>query len=103
MSTKWCNGDQVAVYDSLFTWLDAEIRATITKIFGLKKAREIVMMPMQQQNGSTDCGVFAIATMTSLAHDEDPSGIIYKQVELRHHLLKCISQGKLTYFPRERK
>ena len=103
VSTKWCNGDEVAVYDSLFTRLDAETRATIMKMFGLKRARVIVMMPMQQQDGSTDCGVFAIATMTSLALDEDPSGITYKQVELRHHLLKCISEGKLTYFPRELK
>ena len=60
------------------------------------------MMPMQQQDGSTDCD-FAIAKMTSLALDEDPSGITYKQVELRHHLLKCISEGKLTYFPTELK
>lgn len=71
MLTKWCNGDQVTVYDYLFTWLDAETKATIMKIFGLKKAREIVMMPMQQQDRSTDCSVFAVATMTSLAHDEN--------------------------------
>ena len=103
MSTKWCSGDEVAVYNSLFTQLDAETRGTIMKMFGLKRAREIVMMPMQQQDGSTDCGLFAIATMTSLALDEDPSGITHKQVELRHHLLKCISEGKLTYFPRELK
>ena len=74
MSTKWCNGDEVAVYNSLFTRLDTETRATIMKMFGLKRAREIVMMPMQQQDGSTDCD-FAIAKMTSLALDEDPSGV----------------------------
>ena len=103
MSTKWCSGDEVAVYDSLFTRLDAETRGIIMKMFGLKRARKIVMMPMQQQDGLTDCGLFAIASMTSLAPDEDPSGITYKQVELRHHLLKCISEGKLTYFPIELK
>ena len=98
MSTKWCSGDEVAVYNSLFTHLDAETRATIMKMFGLKRTRKIVMMPMQKQDGLTDRGVFAITMMTLLALDEDPNGITYKQVELRHHLLKCISEGNLPTF-----
>ena len=43
------------------------------------------MMSMQQQTGSTDCGAFAIAVMTSLTHDEDPSKINYIQEEMRKH------------------
>jgi len=82
-----CKGDQVAVYDSLFTWLYAETRTTITKV------RDIIMMSMQQQKGSTDSGAFAIVVMTSIAHDEDPSEI------KRQHLLECITEGDLTCFP----
>jgi len=41
MSTKWCKGDQVAVYNLLFTRLDAENRTTIMKMFGLKKALDV--------------------------------------------------------------
>jgi len=29
----------------------------------LKKARDIVVVPMQQQEGSTDCNVFTIAVL----------------------------------------
>jgi len=42
ISTKRCKGDQVAVYDSLFTWLDAETRATIMKMFVLKKLETLL-------------------------------------------------------------
>ena len=65
-------------------WLDAETRTTIMKMFGLKKTCDIIMMSMQQQTGFTDCGVFAIAVMISLAHDEDPS------------IIKCREKGDGT-------
>lgn len=32
VSTKWCRGDQVAVYDFVFTKLDAGTRMTIMKM-----------------------------------------------------------------------
>ena len=60
VSTKWCKGDYVAVYDSVFVRSDVETRTTIMKMFRLKKTKDIIMMPMQKQYGSTDCGVFTI-------------------------------------------
>ena len=71
------------VYDLVFTKLDAESRNTIMLMFSCS---DIVMVPMQQQSGSTDCGVFVIAVMTSLVFDEDPSEITYQQASLRSHL-----------------
>jgi len=59
----------MAVYDSVFTKLDA---MAIVKVFHLNKTKDIIMMSMLKQHGCTDCGVFAIAVMTSLAHKEDP-------------------------------
>ena len=42
----------------------------------------------QQQQGSSNCGLFAIATCTPLAH-----GITgtpqFKQQMMRHHLIQC--------------
>ena len=77
------------MYDSLFKRLDVETRNTIMKMFGLKKSNEIIMMPMQEQEGSKDCGPFSIAVMTSLAYEDDPSEIRYKQLDLRQHLIHC--------------
>ena len=101
VSTKWCKGDHVAVYDSVFVRLDAETRTTIMKMFQLKKTKDIIMMPMQKQYGSTDCGVFAMAVLASLAHEEDPSRFKYNQMELRQHLLDCITNRKLMCFPKQ--
>ena len=100
-STKWCKDNQVAVYDSVFVRLDAETRTTIMKMFRLKKTKDIIMMPMQKQDGSTDCGVFAIAVMTSLAYEEDPSRVEYNQMQLRQHLSDCITKGNLVCFPKQ--
>jgi len=38
VSTKWCKSNQVIIYDSAFTKLDAENRSTILHVFCLKKA-----------------------------------------------------------------
>lgn len=100
-STKWCKGNQVAVDDSVFVRLDAETRTTIMKTFQLKKTKDIIMTPMQKQDGSTDCGVFAIAVMTSLAYEEDPSRVKYNQMQLREHLSNCITKGNLVCFPKQ--
>ena len=53
---------------------------------------------MQKQDGSTDCGVFAIAVMTSLAYEEDPSRVEYNQMQ---HLSDCITKGNLVCFPKQ--
>lgn len=67
VSTKWSRNNQVFVYDSVFTKLNPErSRSTILRMFSLKNSSDIVMVPMQQQSDGTDCGVFAIAVMTSL-------------------------------------
>ena len=87
------------MYDSVFTKLGEESRSTILRMFGLKSSSNIVMVPMQQQSGGTDCGVFAIAVMTSLVFNDDPSEITYQQASLRSHLVKCFSSGELTTFP----
>ena len=59
-------------------------------MFGLKKSNERIMMPMQEQEGCKDCGPFSIAIMTSLAYEDDPSEIRYKQLDLRQHLIATL-------------
>ena len=67
VTSKWCQRNKVNVYDTLFNKLDFETKRVIKKMFALKKAGDINMVPVQKQQGSKDCGVFAIAIMTSLA------------------------------------
>ena len=88
-STKWCKPGDINIYDTLFSKLDAEGRAIVKQMFGLKQMKCINMVKVQKQQGTKDCGLFAIAMMTSLAHDEDLSDITYDQSKFRSHLIKC--------------
>lgn len=53
----------------------------------------------QRQRNGFDCGVFAIAFATSLAHGEDPSKLTYVLSQLRKHLAACMELERLTPFP----
>ena len=99
-STKWCKPGDINIYDTLFSKLDAEGRAIVKQMFGLKQMRCINMVKVQKQQGTKDCGLFAIAMMTSLAHDEDPSDITYDQSKFRSHRIECFVAQQLTTFPR---
>ena len=57
------------------------------------------MQPLQKQVGGTDCGLFAIAVITAIAHGKDPSQIQFKQEEIRNHLLNCLKDKYITLFP----
>ena len=58
---------------------------TILYMFGLKNSSDIVMVPMQQQSGGNDCGVFAIA---SLVFNDDPIEITYQQASLQFNVFQ---------------
>ena len=99
-STIFAKSGCVNIYDTMFARLDAETRATVKRIFGLKSVEGLNMVDMQCQEGTSDCGVFAIAVITSLLFGEDPSMVTYKQEKLREHLTECLTVGKLSLFPK---
>ena len=45
----------------------------------------ITVVPLQKQQGGSDCGVFSIAVATSLLHGYTPGH--YKQLLLQPHLI----------------
>ena len=53
----------------------------------------------QSQNGSADCGLFAIAFASVIAKREDPSCYNFNQQTMRDHLHQCLSNGVFTDFP----
>lgn len=54
---------------------------------------------MQQQNGSKDCGLFALAFAMSICSGQNPGSLGYIQYKLRSHLLSCLEKRYLTCFP----
>ncbi|KAG1653542.1 Gypsy retrotransposon integrase-like protein 1 [Nymphon striatum] len=57
------------------------------------------VMDCQKQSGGNDCGLFAVAHATALCFGMDPSLFQWKQDQMRSHLKKCISSGRIEMFP----
>ena len=91
--------DHVHIYDSLHTTTDQESIELVTNMFGTEDSSFIHIPEMQTQIGGTDCGLFAIAYMISLAYGDDPSVTSYDQIKMRYHLTECFTKGKLIPFP----
>ncbi|KAL5496713.1 hypothetical protein EMCRGX_G013057 [Ephydatia muelleri] len=59
----------------------------------------IRVLPVQQQKGSKDCGLFAVAFATELCSGEDPTRAVFKQCSMRQHLYNCLEAGEISRFP----
>ena len=56
----------------------------------------------QFQNGTSDCGLFALAFASVIAKGDDPSKYTFDQSAMRRHILSCIINKKFTDFPTRR-
>ena len=50
------------------------------------------MMNGCKQEGYVDCGVFAIANATAIAHGVNPETVKFMQPLMRKHLMNCLEQ-----------
>ena len=90
----------VNVYDSLNLELDLDVTKQICTILRHESTYVTAnKVPIQQQHGNEDCGLFAIATAVSLCHGHEPNKIMFKQDRLRSHLITCLEEGHFTMFP----
>ena len=93
VSTLQCPG-RVQVFDSLFSSINAETKSMLTQLFGKESSIELGDGP--KQKGGRDCGVYAIATSTSLVHGRQPHN--FTQGLARAHLVKCFENFCLSVF-----
>lgn len=63
----------------------------------------IIQLPIQQQKGVHDCGVFAIANMIEVIKGGKITRINFDQFKMRKHLEVALSSGTITEFPKTRK
>lgn len=56
---------------------------------------------VERREGSNDCGVYAIAYATDLAHGRNPYRYSYLQADMRKHLMECLEKEFLSPFPGE--
>ena len=106
-------GQSVAVYDSKF--LGGRLSSSLTHQLALSyrllvKTEDedgeemdptlFIDVPYaQQQNGVSDCGLFAIAFAVHLALGDDAAGLNFDQSKMRQHLLKCFQRKTMMPFP----
>ena len=60
---------------------------------------DIMIVDVQQQNNSYDCGLFALAYATELAFGYDPATFLWDQPSMRKYLLLCFEAGEMKRFP----
>ena len=65
------------------------------------KQKEVVIeyVDIQEQRGASDCGLFALAFITSICNGIDPASYSYQQAAMRSHTLSCIEKSQMTLFP----
>ena len=59
--------------------------------------------PVQQQKGSSDCGLYAIAFAVHAACGDHLKDLKFDQTQMRIHLLQCFRKKELVRFPTTRK
>ena len=62
---------------------------------------QIKQLPVQQQIGTLDCGLFAIAFAVELCKGTDPTKMVFLQDKMRDHLLQCFEMRKFETFPKK--
>jgi hypothetical protein len=107
LSNKYCSSDEVELYDSLHSSRDPDesvIRQVCAILKSPAKKITVKVINVQQQCGSTQCGLFALAFASDLCADRDPFTRVYFESKFRSHLLKCFVAQEIDSFPsRERK
>lgn len=102
------DGDQeeIKLLDSLNLKIS---RSLLLQIAAMFKPADITVsklyvnrLPVQQQTGTLDCGLFAIAFAVELCNGEDPSKMVFIQEKMRDHLLTCLEKRKFDLFPKKR-
>lgn len=101
VSNFHCDNDSVKVYDSLNSSLEIsdKLACQLAALLNCSTQIKVEFVKVQQQEGYSDCGLFAIAFATSLCFGIPPATQNFVQKEMRSHLASCFQNGVLEHFP----
>ena len=102
--TSTSAGGNVKLFDSLNLLPSEDLMKQITVLYSvdIKTVPTVLKAEIRSiQQGSKDCGLFAIAYATEIAYGHDPSSFIFDQSKLRPHLHDCLISKSLTRFPKK--
>ena len=100
IATVGCTPGTIRVYNSLNKKLTKALKNTVADLLhSSTKKIEMEYVNCQYQQGSEDCGLFAIANACELCFGGDPSVVKYTQDDMRNHLLKAFDTLRFMQFP----
>ena len=95
-----CEDGTVNLYDSLYhNIIYSEVEDQVINLVGQENFTGIQVVPVQQQKNGSDCGVFAAAFATCLAHGTLPQTVQFDVCKMRSHLYHSLKNGQLQMFP----
>ena len=99
ISTLNCEKDIVHYYDSAYSSISLLTQQVIVNLLKPTGSLTVKIKNVCKQKGSIDCGLYALAFCSDLAHGHKPCLRVYSQQDMRYHLKSCLEVGKLTPFP----
>ena len=89
--------------DSLGLTMPIE-RHSILQIASIYKCNQKLLsirkLAVQQQNGTLDCGIFAVAFAVEACEGNDISVACFDQMMMRQHMHVCLQEGVFHSFPK---
>ena len=92
-STIGCQPGEIEVYDSLYDEVDAATKNKLEATFARKI--QYIVPRVQKQQGFKDCGLFALAFATNIAHGK----MDVKFDQSKMHLCECFEKLCISVFP----
>ena len=101
VSNLHCDNDTVKVYDSLNSSLEISNKfgCQLAALLNCSSQVKVEVVKVQQQEGYSDCGLFAVAFATSLCFGIPPATQNFVQKQMRSHLASCFQNDELEPFP----
>lgn len=102
ISTIGCKKGEVILLDSLFHHrITIQTQRQICCLLNSSLGSIIVKsIPVQQQTGGVDCGLFAIAFLEFVARTySNPVDVSFDQKQFRNHALRCLKDDRIYPFP----
>ena len=90
----------IFLYDSAYTSVAGDGKQVIAHLINTNEDQLTVhVMNISKQSRAIDCGLYAVAIMSSLALGKDPCSIVFKKEDLQAHLQIIIEKEQITEFP----
>lgn len=91
------------MYDSKYYTASSEVKIQVASILHTEYSQiRLLFQDVQKQNGSSDCGLFAIAFATAVVLGIKPEECLFDQKMMRSHLIRCLESKEMTAFPLKR-